>query len=106
MGTGSEDYLVFGASQILGFFIGLVSFLYWWGTKTYGKYEAKGLFSLKPIPFMGNNWDKIAGKITFYEACLSDYEAFKGHRQVTYNISYCILVRAFQASLLQMCRLL
>ena len=63
---------------------------YSWMTKKFGYYEKRGLFSVKPIPWVGNNWDLIVGNVHIQEFFVDIYRKFAGHRYITvkpYNYS-------------------
>ena len=60
--------------------IGLLLYLYWWSTKTFGKWESKGLYSIKPVPFFGNLWKLYSGKKTWKDFYTDLYLEYEGHK--------------------------
>ena len=59
--------------------LGLVLLLHWWLTKSYGKFEAKGVFSVQPLPVFGNLYELYSGQKNFATAYNDLYQAFEGH---------------------------
>ena len=53
------------------------AWFYWHMTKEYGVWEKKGLFSLKPTFFVGNNGPMISGKKNFSDFFLDLYNNLK-----------------------------
>lgn len=54
--------------------------LYYYFTKNYGIYEAKGIPSFGPSLFFGNNKDVFTGKTHMTENVLNFYKKSEGHK--------------------------
>ncbi len=56
-----------------------VCLCYWGATRTFGKWEAKGLPSIdKPMPLLGNLWKMIKGEHTPRDNAIYHYKVSKG----------------------------
>lgn len=60
--------------------IGVCIYVYWWSTKTYGQWESKGVYSLKPVPFFGNMWKFYSGQKSWKDFYVDLYHKFQGHK--------------------------
>ena len=72
--------LEFPIATAVTLILALILLGYWWLTKNYGYYEAKGAFSLPPLPFFGNMKDLYLQKkelSVFYQEI---YEKFGDHK--------------------------
>lgn len=56
--------------------LGFLLLVYWYLTKEYGKFEAKGIFSIKPTFFFGNTADAMLQRKSFPEMHRDIYEKF------------------------------
>lgn len=63
--------------QWLGLLAVSLCWFYWHMTKEYGVWEKKGLFSVRPKFFVGNNWPMISGKKNFNDFYMDAYNERK-----------------------------
>lgn len=59
--------------------------LYYWLTRDFGRFEAKGLISVRPVPFFGNQWGLYAGKHNIADEFIQYYEKTKNQRWDNYK---------------------
>jgi len=72
----------FGFEQTVALGVGLVIAWYWYLTKDYGKWEAKGLHSVKPTFFLGNLKDVFLENKHLTDLHKEFYKKVAGHRLV------------------------
>ena len=58
----------------------ILGLLYYYFTKNYGIYEAKGIPSFEPSLFFGNNKDVFLGRTHMTENILNYYKKSEGHK--------------------------
>ena len=61
--------------------IGIISWAYWYSTRHFGIWEAKGLTCIeKPLPLLGNLWKLLSGKHTLRTHAQYHYEKSRGKK--------------------------
>jgi len=70
----------FGWGQTVALIIGLILIWYYYLTKDYGKWEAKGLFSIKPSFLFGNLKEVYLQQAHTMDFHRDFYEKMSGHR--------------------------
>ena len=67
-------------TQILAMSVVTLSIIYWLMTKNYGKFEAKGLKSIKPEFFYGNAKPLLHQTMSFMDFHREMYQAFPNEK--------------------------
>ena len=66
--------------QWIGIVFLLLGTVYWYLTRNYGKWEKKGVFSVPPKLFFGNQKDMLTQKKHMFDFYQDLYKEHKGHR--------------------------
>ncbi|XP_069676316.1 cytochrome P450 9e2-like isoform X2 [Periplaneta americana] len=59
--------------------LGLISVLYWYGTRNFNYFEKRKLAFVKPAPFVGTMGSVMFRKLSFPDCVLQQYNQLKGH---------------------------